>query len=89
MKHYHILCNIPGYMPDNDVEIACTKKAARESIRFHRDDYRDAGYVVRGKITDLDYMAYQDPDSAYDLGVHIYASACEDTDCTVDDDNES
>jgi hypothetical protein len=40
-EHYHVVVNMPGYLPDNDVEIYHRKRDAHSSALWYANSYRE------------------------------------------------
>lgn len=89
--HFHASVNVPGYVPEGDVEIFTSKRAAaayvallaREYRAYERDvpraeQRRTQGSAASGSIH-LERL--RDP---HDLGITIWWLACRESDCTAD-----
>jgi hypothetical protein len=84
-RHYHVVENVPGYLPESDPDLCRTKReaetCARERARRYREDW-DGNYRVRGNSSD-GYTVF-DLDKSHDLGVVIEINACTDDLCAED-----
>jgi hypothetical protein len=72
-RHYHVIENTPGYLPDSDPAIFTHR---RDAVAYARDlaaSLRDDGYRVRG--SNGDYYGERDAD---DLGRAIETLECTD-----------
>lgn len=86
-RHYHVGQNIPGYLPESDVDIAYSKEEAVAMLIDRKnmllDDHAMLGehadrIVVSGNAReDLGYMVDY-PDRRYSLGLSIWADVCHD-----------
>ena len=79
-KHWHVVANVPGYLPMSDDDYrADTLEDARaaviEEAEFQAEDYR--GYDdIEPSYADDGLGAYVVTDDEYDLGVSIEAIEC-------------
>lgn len=90
MSHFHVGMNVPGYMPESDIDIAETKSDAiallverKRSIledHYTLGDDSDSIRVAGDARRDLGYFVTY-PDRRYHLGLVIWATECHETDC--------
>lgn len=87
-RHYHVGMNIPGYLPDGDVEVYTRRKdAERRAAEMKRQVLEDNWepevdrWVASGSARSGDIWLER-PDVTYDLGLHIWIHPCED-DCSL------
>lgn len=87
-KHFHASANVPGYLPEGDVETFTSKRAAMQYVageaRYYREHELDlprserrvgSGSAASGAIH------LERPNDSYDLGVTIWWVACVEADC--------
>lgn len=72
MSHYHVGHNMPGYLPESDVDIARTKGEAIELLKGRKRMFLDHDYEgelrVYGNARDLYYDT--------NFGIVIWADEC-------------
>jgi hypothetical protein len=59
-RHFHVVENSPGYLPESDPLITRSKRAARAYAKTLAEDLREAGYRVTGNQED-GYSAERSP----------------------------
>lgn len=91
-KHYHVSCNMAGYLPDSDPELFLTLADAQEGALYHAENFREQGdtdgrgrwvpeYRVRGNKRE-GYVVSRHPYDAYSLDYYISISdPCTDASC--------
>lgn len=72
-KHYHVVENTPGYLPDSEPATFTSRRAAVAYAFELVGQLREDGYKVTGR--DGDYYAERD---ASDLGRAIETMECDD-----------
>ena len=77
-RHYHVVENTPGYMPDSDPGTFTSRRAAVSYAVSLGRELREQGYTVTGR--DGDYYGEQ---SASDLGRVIETNECHEAECEV------
>lgn len=85
-RHYHVVQNVPGYLPESDPDYASTLTEARQLAKERADRFReddDIRYRVAGNMRDGYYVT--DPTREHDLGVVININECSDSECSEDD----
>jgi hypothetical protein len=84
--HYHVVENVPGYLPVSDPDTCRTKReaeaCARERAKRYRDDW-DCKYQVLGNPS-TGYSIRDWPYRDHDLGVVIEITACTEGECAED-----
>lgn len=83
-KHYHVIENTPGYLPDSDDPgTFSSRRAAGAYATELARELRDTGYHGR---TDFARSGYGHLErDARDLGRSIEIITCHETDCGTDD----
>lgn len=76
MARWHIGHNVPGYLPESDVEcIEGSKRDAARAVRLETD------YLLETFEPDDDVSVSRDPLDAWikdgSLGIHVWAMPCE------------
>lgn len=72
-RHYHVVENTPGYMPDSDPSVCRTLVEAGDYAHFLAQSLRDDGYRVWGNKRD----GYQGERDNRDLGRVIEIIPCD------------
>jgi hypothetical protein len=83
--HYHVVENVPGYMPETDPDTCTTRREAEqcalERAKRYREDW-DGNYRITGNKRDG--YTISDLHRTHDLGVVIEISECTDPQCLED-----
>jgi hypothetical protein len=77
MRHYHVIENTPGYLPDADPATFGTFAEARLYATILAGELRDDGYVV----ADEGGGCYYAERTVNDLGRVIETTACHESEC--------
>ncbi len=72
-RHYHVVENTPGYMPESDPAVFGSKRAAESYAAELARELREDGYHTSGSAQDGQIYAERDAD---DLGRVIEVSKC-------------
>lgn len=92
-KHFHVIVNMAGYMPDNDPDIVLTRRDAEASAKFHKDNFLEAGdlddkgnwvpeYRAYGSARTGGYRIERTPYDPYSLDYYISIEGpCTDAAC--------
>jgi hypothetical protein len=81
-RHYHVIENVPGYMPMSDPDTCTTKREAEQCAKYRADRYRndwDGNYRITGN--QHDGYTISDLDRTHDLGVVINIAECAEIAC--------
>jgi hypothetical protein len=90
--HYHVGQNIPGYLPESDVHVVETKRAAvallvdtkrdilDNDIGFHDSPPRATLRAYGNARRDMGYHI-EDTTKIFDLGLNLWADVCWESDC--------
>ena len=98
--HWHVGQNIPGYLPESDVDYCATKAEAIRDLKERKNQWVEAGwqlsdlpdlngqnqYAIEGNAqTDLGYWITDRLGGWHHLGYVIWAIECNDEDCEDED----
>jgi hypothetical protein len=82
VKHYHVVENTPGYLPESDEPMTFTSRRAAERYAAElAAELRELGYRTSGSARSGCISAERDSD---DLGRVVEIIDCDDADCEVE-----
>jgi hypothetical protein len=93
-RHYHLQASMTGYLAENPADTYTTKRALMVALANERDEYRDAGYLVRGSLASGYEYGWPADEGSSRVSIGGFFGviewwACADNPCEITDDEDA